>query len=67
MNTLINELIRECTSIDGLTFDKERYTIAIIAECIVAISDISYSIDESSVERVRENTKKIREHFGLEE
>lgn len=68
MSKIIQKLADECTSIDGSTFNKGDFAVAIIAECMIAlIGEIeSEGISDETIEKYHEANRKIQKHFGLE-
>lgn len=68
MNKLIQKLADECTSVDGTTFDKGQFAIAIIAECIFALTDglDQDVISDETIEKCHEANRKLQKHFGDE-
>lgn len=68
MSKLIQKLADECTSVDGTTFNKGEFAIAIITECIFALTDglDQDLISDETIEKCHEVTRKIQKHFGVE-
>ena len=77
MNERIKQLAEQATSYmpgqppyDGLTFDmfdKEKFAELIVSECILALWTEECRTSDLASEEYTRGSKKIKEHFGVEE